>query len=270
MIKYRSTRAGYASPHYYNDKLTGISIGKGVVSARLYDKPLEIKQKSKKNWMYDVWGIKEVPDRMRIIRVEFQLRRGALKELNINTTVDLATNTENLWAYCTQRWLKFQNNPGKHHTQRKTFDWWKVVQNGFSTDWKGYPLIRHKALIQDSESLFSSAFGFFLSHLAVEREIKGIEWGEKVTVSDIIEAFKEKLLGEWLNEDDLTEKIYRKQARYHRSKQNEKDFSKEESSDVSTDVFPEELSKRPLSFVDRMEKAELENKKPKFGKLFDK
>ena len=173
LIKYRTTRAGYASPHFFNDKLTGISIGKGAVSARLYDKPLEIKQKSKKYWMYDVWGIKEVPDGMRIIRVEFQLRRGALKELNINTTVDLVNNTENLWAYCTQKWLKFQDNPGKHHTQRKTFDWWKVVQNAFSSDFKGHPLIRQKALNQDSERLFNSALGFFIFTYSRRKRKKG-------------------------------------------------------------------------------------------------
>ncbi|HUT43538.1 MAG TPA: hypothetical protein VMW95_04305, partial [Desulfobacterales bacterium] len=275
LIKYRTTRAGYVKAHLYYDKFTGISIGKGVVSARLYDKPLEIKQKSKKTWMYDVWGIKDVPDGMRIIRVEFQLRRTALKELNINTTSDLFYKIESLWAYCTQKWLKFQNNPGQHHTQRKTFDWWKVVQKGFLGPQGATPLIRSKALNLESKGLFNSGLGYIVSYLAAEREIGNVDWGKPVTKDHIIEAFKEKLSEIEISDDDLTQRVYKKQAKYHRSKQDEKDssdngFSKEESSEVPTDVFLKELSERPLSFVDKMEKAEKERKKKNFGSLFDK
>ncbi len=275
LIEYRTTRAGYAAPHFFNRKLTGISVGKGAVSARLYDKPLEIKQKSKKTWMYDVWPIKDVPDGMKIIRVEYQLRREALKQLSINTDRDLFSNLNNLWAYCTEKWLKFQDNPGKHHTQRKTFDWWKVIQSGFSGDFKAYPLIRHKALRLDSERLFNSALGFFLSHLAVEREIKDVDLEQPVNKDYISEAFKEKLSDRIISEDDLNKNIFRKRAKYHRLKQSQKDssdndFVKEEPPDVPMDVFLKELSEQPLSFVDKMEKAEKEREKEKFGSIFDK
>ena len=62
LIDYRVTRSNYASQHFTNNQLTGIVIGKGHMMARLYDKPLEIKQKKKKEWMYDIWGISTVPE----------------------------------------------------------------------------------------------------------------------------------------------------------------------------------------------------------------
>ena len=71
LINNRITRAKYAAPHLHSRKLTGISIGKGKLSARLYDKPLEIRQKSKKFWMFDIWGLENVPEGKIIIRVEF-------------------------------------------------------------------------------------------------------------------------------------------------------------------------------------------------------
>ena len=55
LIEHRVTRAHYAAPHFDNSTMTGISIGKGNIAARLYDKILEISQKSKKTWMFDVW-----------------------------------------------------------------------------------------------------------------------------------------------------------------------------------------------------------------------
>jgi len=78
--KFVVTRAAHRAFYYNHDKLTGISIGTGNISSRLYDKPLEIKQKSKKEWVYDLWKIKEVPEGKKIIRIEFQLRREVLKE----------------------------------------------------------------------------------------------------------------------------------------------------------------------------------------------
>ncbi|MBW2636363.1 MAG: hypothetical protein JRC86_02345, partial [Deltaproteobacteria bacterium] len=133
LIDYAVTRATDTDPHYKHRKLTGISIGKGKISARLYNKPLEISQKSKKYWMYDIWGvgIDEVTDDKMIIRVEFQLRREFLKQVELNTVEDLISFESNAWARCTQKWLRFQDGIGKHVSRRKTVPWWKIIQEGY-------------------------------------------------------------------------------------------------------------------------------------------
>jgi hypothetical protein len=79
------SRAAYRSPFFDRQNLTGIQFGKGDISARLYDKALEIKQKSNKVWFYDLWKLNAVPEGFRAIRVEFQLRRGILKTLGLDT-----------------------------------------------------------------------------------------------------------------------------------------------------------------------------------------
>lgn len=170
LIRYRVTRSRYAAPHLFNEKLTGISIGKGKISARLYDKPLEIKQQSKKTWMYDIWKIDAPPDNKKIIRVEFQLRREIIKEVGIDDISDLFPHIDNLWAYCTQKWLKFRSNPGKHHTQRKTFQWWQKLQNSFSGDQRATPLIRAQAMNAKEERLFEQGYGILTSLTALNME----------------------------------------------------------------------------------------------------
>jgi hypothetical protein len=149
LMKYAITRASDVSPHFRHGHLTGISIGKGVISARIYDKPLEIKQHSGKSWMFDVWALDKAPEGKRIIRVEFQLRREGIKEMGLDTLDDFIENIENVWAYCTKKWLKFEDNPEAHHTQRSTLEWWKVVQNGFNGVQDPKPVIRSKAFRTD-------------------------------------------------------------------------------------------------------------------------
>jgi hypothetical protein len=170
LIRYRVTRAAYCAPHFHNNKMTGISIGKGKISARLYDKPLEIKQQSKKFWMYDVWGIESVPKDKKIIRTEFQLRREAITSLGIDDVWDLLKTQANLWGHCTQNWLKFRDRPGKHHNQRKTFGWWVEIQNGYHGVHQPIPLIRFKAMNGKAEQLCTQAMGFVSSFEAVNAE----------------------------------------------------------------------------------------------------
>jgi hypothetical protein len=163
---YLVTRATKRSLHNQGKVFSGFSIGKGDISARLYDKPLEIKQQSGKIWMYDIWGIKEVPTGYRIIRVEFQLRRERIKQLGIDNLGDFIKRESNLWVYCTKKWLKFQDKPGKHHSQRHTFYWWKVVQTSYEGTQNANPLVSMKAACCDEEKLVRQFIGIVSSIIA--------------------------------------------------------------------------------------------------------
>jgi hypothetical protein len=83
-------------------RLKGISIGKGDIIARMYDKELEIKQQSNKIWMFAIWGI-PIPKNKVMLRIEFQMRREILKEVKANTLTDLFEKQPNIWAYCTKK-----------------------------------------------------------------------------------------------------------------------------------------------------------------------
>jgi hypothetical protein len=193
LIEYRVTRAHYAAPHFDNSTMTGISIGKGNIAARLYDKMLEISQKSKKTWMFDVWdtwdSMAETIKDKKIIRVEGQFRREALKELGIDPIDDLFSHLDNLWAYFTQEWLKFQDSPGEHHTMRKSLPWWEIVQNGFLGIQNPRPLIRCKALQPRKKQLYAQIYGTSTSFLACDHEEKDIPIGSKAGINDLTSQF---------------------------------------------------------------------------------
>ena len=165
LFRDKVSRARKVAYYTKSNILTGVHIGKDDLSCRLYDKVEEIETQSHKTWMYDVWGISEVPETKRVIRVEFQLRREPLKNLGIDTIEDCLKILDSIWGYCTQKWLKFQTNPGKHHTQRKTLGWWQTVQNNFIGVSDPVPAIRAKAVRTTQFPIGNSGRGARHQHL---------------------------------------------------------------------------------------------------------
>jgi len=214
--KLRVTRSRYSCPHYENDKLTGISIGKGKVSARLYDKFLEINQKSKKFWMLDIWGIKEAPDGQRIIRIEFQLRREALKDLGLDSVNSLFRSLDSLWGYCSQKWLKFQNNPGKHHTQRRTLPWWIIIQNAFLGVKSPKPLLRKKLVNPQIKQHLVQSYGYLTSLAALHMELMGYHTDHEATLIELVSIFLNLISDNQKDDFKVSIDVLDKRAKYHR------------------------------------------------------
>ncbi|MBI9086288.1 MAG: hypothetical protein JEZ11_21995 [Desulfobacterales bacterium] len=253
LIQYRVTRSAYCSPHFHKAKMTGMSIGKGKVSAKLYDKPLEIKQQSKKYWMFPIWGLEKVPDGKRIIRTEFQLMREAIKDLGIDKIGELFASLDNVWAYCTQKWLKFQSNPGKHHTQRKTFPWWITVQSGFSGNLKATPLIRFKASAGKEEQLFSQAYGLHTSIEAQNLESwNGAKDLPPSTLKMALNGFRHHADTYGKGAFNFMDEVERKRAKYQRTDLKMLEVDKERRRHGMPSNFTDEQLKRATATQERL------------------
>jgi hypothetical protein len=218
LMDYAVTKATNYFPYYSNKKLTGIRIGKDIISARIYDKPLEIKQQSKKEWMYDIWGIKEVPEGKKIIRIEFQMRREVLKQLGINTAEDLLQKAVQVWAYCTQKWLKFQDRPGLHHTQRTTLKWYEEIQNGFQGAQGAEPIVREKAVCANKRRLMQQANGLIIALHAISQEETGAKLEQEVYMGDCVSSYINELERNFPQPSETTIKVTKKRSKYHREK----------------------------------------------------
>lgn len=211
------TYASNKDIHLMHRKLTGLSIGSGEIQARLYDKALEIKQKSKKFWMFDVWGIEEVHEGMKAVRVEFQARREFLKEVKMNTVEDLLTRSHEMWAYCTQKWLKFQDRPEHHHTMRKNLPFWDHVQDGYRGYQNSTPAVREAAKDTDTQKRVKQAMGSILSLQAIEMEHRGAAIGSPVTYVDSLDHFmRHPMMLEYLQNQVDQDRFMKKRAKYHR------------------------------------------------------
>jgi len=212
LLKHAVKRARHSGMFHDNGILTGISIGKGNIQVRLYDKPLEILN-SKKTWMYDIWGIKEVPPGYRVIRVEFQIRREVFVELGIDTVWHMLNHPRKLWAYCTENWIKFQNHTELHHTQQKPMPWWKTVQNNFLGGQRECPLVRAKTVAATKVQIAQQLFGQINSLLALEAD-SNIQPGGEIQIEEPLSKVIESAQLIKMTPGKTHERVRRKKAKY--------------------------------------------------------
>ena len=99
------TRAKELDTHWVYGKFTGWSIGKGAMSARLYDKTLELK-KSGKEYLKDLWREQGWQEGQSVYRLEFQFRSEILKQLQSASYPEVLSRLGMLWHYACYDWLR--------------------------------------------------------------------------------------------------------------------------------------------------------------------
>jgi hypothetical protein len=207
---------------YYEDgrDFSGMEIGgRGPLIARLYDKDLEIRTVSKKIWLYDIWNLEEVPENFRVFRTEFQLRREAIKELGIDSVWEFTNHPRNLWAYCTQSWLRFSDNPLIEKRFQTVLPFWKTIQDNFLGGQRAEPLIRAKVVNVKRKQLAQQMMGQFTSLISIGTD----NMSPCVRLEDHMAVVTDS--AEMLGLDDfaLSERVRRKKGKYLKGKEKFKD-----------------------------------------------
>lgn len=216
------TRATSYNPHYKRHKMTGISVGKGKLLARLYNKVREIIDKGgSKGWFYEVWGLDEIPDGYIVLRNEFQLRREALKELGVESWEDLQEKAVEHWGYMTQHWLRMAEDNRKHTRRQKLLPWWEMLQGAFTGGQLPVPSIRKKAMRCDRQRLAKQAIGALASMQAIDLDGRLVPKGDELDMrSNLHRMIDQAITYANMSDKDYTERVKRKQAKYTRSAEN--------------------------------------------------
>jgi hypothetical protein len=98
--------------------LSGLQFGKrssGTVDARLYNKTKELHKSGGEYWR-EMWNETYDPNRD-VLRIEFEVLRGALREFGLNDPDEVLDATGALWAYLT-KWLSYRVPTGDHTRSR--------------------------------------------------------------------------------------------------------------------------------------------------------
>jgi len=127
----------HSKTEYYQRHLTGLAetgftFGKGDLVCRIYDKVVEISH-SNKIWFEDLWRKQGWDGISPVTRVEFQCRRGFLKDMQISSIEDLDSCMGDLMRYLSCKWLSLRDkNPTDSNRSRwplKSF-WLMVLKAG--------------------------------------------------------------------------------------------------------------------------------------------
>lgn len=97
---------------------------KATIRARVYDKAKEVLQ-SGKTWFKDIWKVEVLED---VWRVEFQLRRPALKAYGVESVEDLRGLLGGIWADLAANWFSIRLKDDGNTSRRSVHPWWKAVQ----------------------------------------------------------------------------------------------------------------------------------------------
>jgi hypothetical protein len=103
---------------------------KSPIQLRLYNKGEEVKQGGIKLLFLELWGRETLDD---IWRVEFQLRRPALKEFGVNSLHDLEEKQGGLWDYLTGKWFSLRLTDNDKAERRTVHPFWAGVQGAFAS-----------------------------------------------------------------------------------------------------------------------------------------
>ncbi len=200
-------RSHIFDPHYKHRKLTGVSIGKGDIMLRVYDKVAELKGSEHKQEVFtDLWQVSSY-DEYPVTRVEYQLRRPVLKEFQhlefcngVHTVKNFLFAIKSLWFYCTSDWAAFNktivDRKNKNQSKAKCSEFWKIVR---SVPWTGLHEMRrekpvkHKnieALRKQARGIFMSIAAFFISNPDDINKI--VKQSQALLEQDLRELYKEE------------------------------------------------------------------------------
>ncbi|MGH8560794.1 MAG: replication initiation factor [Nevskiales bacterium] len=161
-------RARKISRHTEGEVCSGWTVGMGGdVGCRLYDKTLEI-QKSGKDYLKALWHQAGWNPPSPVYRLEFELKREALKAHGVDSLDELLGKLGGLWAYATQSWLRLAlPGPDENQSRWPIHPVWQVLS---AIDWDGIPgasvPVRPDRAPSD-ERLYQSVMSVLSSYMAV-------------------------------------------------------------------------------------------------------
>lgn len=165
------SRAKGINRHTDSRQFTGFVVGQGGgLSCRLYDKSLEIEQKSKKTFFYEIWAKGNWDGRLPVWRLEFQFRRDVLRQLGVNHFWDIDDSLNSLWQYATGKWLRLAlSSSDKNQSRWATHPLWLELQKAIFNKNEVMPLDRvKKERVPSDEYLFKNGIGAITSFMARE------------------------------------------------------------------------------------------------------
>ena len=203
------TRAHNIARYFTNGKPTGWTVGlKGLRAARLYDKTEEIK-KSGKDYLRSLWAEKGWDGESPVFRLEFQLKREALKEHDAPTPAKLLKRLGVIWEYATQDWLSLTIPSETDKTQTRWPNhpmWGKLSQ----IEWKGTEYAdRKRVKLNKSPSMQTRSrqlLTVIASHMAVEMLYDPVAALDSLWMATREHYLLNHLAGDWSIEDWILDK----------------------------------------------------------------
>jgi hypothetical protein len=157
--------------YYDGGQFVGLSVGKGDIRFRLYDKLSEAAAAGTLARWRDVWGYNGSDP---IWRFEYQLRGDFLRQFGIETLPGFMSVLGDIFDYLFS-WLRFASTSSRHDVDRPLLPWWRdfmglVFNCGFSRLGAGRDILPK---FPDIEGLSAQLVGIAASYAAASAFVNG-------------------------------------------------------------------------------------------------
>jgi len=133
-----------------------VADAKSPIQLRMYNKGLEVKKEGTKLWFLDLWKRESTED---IWRMEYQLRRTALKQFGINSLDDLKEKQAGVWRDLTSKWFSLRLPDNEKAERRTIHPFWCEVQKCFQEN------IPEKDIQRIYRQEVTAPLDWYLSHI---------------------------------------------------------------------------------------------------------
>ena len=131
LLSHKVTRNDKGNLYLDKDDVETYYVGnkKAPIQLRMYNKGVEVQQKGGlKLWFLEYWQ-RESPEN--IWRTEFEIKRTALREFDINSLDDLKEKQAGLWLHLTSKWFSLRLPDNEKAERRTIHPFWCAVQECF-------------------------------------------------------------------------------------------------------------------------------------------
>lgn len=135
------------------------------IYCRIYNKTLEIQEMKHKFWFYEIWENNSM-NTNNVWNIEFELKSEFLRQFNINTVNDVITHLQDLWKYCTTKWLVKIDRTNRRVERCNTCPEWLEIQNCYDTFYSTGLIEKQKQVEADANILVPNIVGNITSYSA--------------------------------------------------------------------------------------------------------
>ena len=153
---------------YTGNNINSITFGSRKsknIYCRIYNKSLEIQEMKHKTWFYEIWKNNSM-NINNVWNVEFEIKSDFLREFNISTINEVIEHLQDLWQYCTTKWLlKIDRTNIRVERCNINIDWLKIQKT--YNNFKSIGLIEKQRQIEfDANILVPNIVGNITSYSA--------------------------------------------------------------------------------------------------------
>lgn len=153
---------------YTGKNISAITFGRRNgknIYCRIYNKSLEIQEKKQKTWFYEIWKNNNINIK-NVWNIEFEIKSELLRSYSINTVHDVLERLQDLWLFCTNKWLVKVDRTNTRIERCTTNDDWLELQKAYITFNSKGMVKREKQIKLDAIILVPNIVGNITSYSA--------------------------------------------------------------------------------------------------------